>query len=176
MKQPADFPATMRAPTGFRERRDGFTLVELALVLIIMGIIASFAIPNFNNMQRARGAMNARDAFVWMAARARTRAVETGTTQLLQVDPANNRAWIVMRRITGTALASDTVLKINFQNEHKATVSTTANSLFTVCYNPRGYANRCDASSPETNIDVTFTHVAKTAAARVKLLGGIERL
>lgn len=176
MGQTMDLPATMRAPVRLRGRRDGFTMVELALVMIIMGIIASFAIPSFNNMQRSRGATNARDAFVWMSARARSRAIETGATQLLQVDPVNDRAWIVLRRQAGTPMAADTLQMINFPVEHNATLTTAGNTLFTVCYNPRGYANRCDASSPNTNVDVTFDHASKTATARVKLLGQIERL
>jgi|GEM_PF-1041510 len=176
MKQFTSLPRPMRAPMGMSGRRDGFTLVELAIVMIIMGIIASFAIPSFNDYQRLRGAQNARDAFVWMGARARTRAIETGATQLLQVDPANDRAWIVLRRMTGTPVAQDTLLRVNFQQEHKATVTTAGNSLFTVCYNPRGYANRCEASSPNNNVDVSFSHASKTASARVKLLGQIERL
>lgn len=158
-------------------RREGFTLIELAIVLIIAGILASFAVPSFQNVQKNKAAQNARDAFVWMAARARATAVERGTSYLLEVNPATERAWVVMRRTSGLAQASDTIQTVNFSNEFNSTISTAANTTITLCYNTRAYAWRCNASqSPTGNTDVTFTHGNKTAVARVKELGQIERL
>ena len=156
-------------------RRAGFTLVEVLLVLIIGGILLGYAIPAFTNLTQRRNAQNARDAVIWMAARARARAIEQGQIQLLEIDPASDRAWIV-RRNTGTALASDTVEKINFVTEQKATVNTTANTKITVCYGSRGYAIQCAGTSPTTTVDVTFTFMDQAAVARVKPLGEIESL
>ena len=84
----------------FNGARPGFSLVEMGVVLFIAGIIIAWTIPGFTRMQRNRVAQNARDSFVWLANRARARAVETGTTQLLEIDPANSRAWIVKRNPT----------------------------------------------------------------------------
>ncbi len=156
-------------------RRAGFTLIEALLVLIISGILLGYAIPAFNGLTQRRNAQNARDAVVWMAARARARAIEQGQIQLLEIDPATNRAWIV-RRNTGTALATDTVEMINFANEQKTTITTAANTKITVCYGSRGYAISCEATSPSANVDVTFTFNDRTAVARVKPLGEIESL
>jgi hypothetical protein len=120
--------------------------------------------------------MNARDAFVWMGARAKAMAVERGTSYLLEVNPTTERAWIVLRRTSGAALAADTIQKIDFSNEFRATISTVANTTITVCYNTRAYAWSCAAGSPSANTDVTFATGDKTAVARVKVLGQIERL
>ena len=164
----------MKRPTN-ASRRAGFTLIEALLVLIISGILLGYAIPAFNGLTQRRNAQNARDAVVWMAARARARAIEQGQVQLLEIDPANHRAWIV-RRNTGTALASDTVETINFLNEQKTTLSTAANTKITICYGSRGYAIACSGNSPTANVDVTFTFNDRTAVARVKPLGEIESL
>ena len=154
--------------------RGGYTLVELLLVIIIGTILLMMAIPNFTRVSAGQNVRNARDAMVWMSARARSRAIERGQVTLLEIDPASERVWIV-RRNTGTALASDTLEKVNFSTERAVTLSTGANTKITLCYNPRGYAFPC-TGSPSSNIEVTFTHIGKIATARVKPLGQIERL
>lgn len=164
--------ATMR--TRISTARAGFTLVELLVVIIIGGVLLGIAIPSFTNLTKGRNAQNARDAVVWLAARARGRAIERGEVHLLEIDPPNERAWVV-RRNTGTPLASDTVETVSLADQYATTVSTTANTKITLCYGPRGYAFTC-TGSPTSNVDVTFTHIDRTARARVKPLGQIERL
>jgi prepilin-type N-terminal cleavage/methylation domain-containing protein len=160
----------------WRARRSGFSLLELAIVLSIAGVIASFAVPGYQNIKRNMAAQNARDAFVWMAARARSTAVARGTTYKLELDPASDRAWLVLRRVGSAAQAQDTIQTIAYASEYGATVSTAANTRITLCYNPRGYAWRCDATySPATNVDVTFEQAGNSVVARVKVLGQIER-
>ena len=153
--------------------RAGFTLIELMIVMIIAAVLMTYAIPSFTRMTKSRNAQNARDALVWMGTRARSRAIERGNVQMLQINPATERAWIVRR---GGAAAADTLETLNFSDRYGSTVSTSANSRITVCYSPRGYAFDCGAESPDVNTDITFTHVDKSAVARVKPLGQIERL
>lgn len=159
-------------PERLRPRR-GFTLVELLIVMIIGAALMTMAIPSFTRLMNARNAQNARDALVWMANRARARAVERGNVQLFEVSPARNSAWIVTRN--GTT-AADTVQMINFQGEHSAVLSTSTANTITVCFSPRGYAFECDANSPQSNVETTLTHAGKTATARIKPLGQVERL
>jgi prepilin-type N-terminal cleavage/methylation domain-containing protein len=164
--------ALMRMRTG--SVRGGFTLIELVIVMIIGAVLLSMAIPSFTRMASGQNARNARDAIVWMSARARSRAIERGEVTLLEIDPAADRAWIV-RRNTGTALASDTLERVDFAAEQSVDVSEIVATL-TICYNARGYAFSCAAGSPSTDKNVRFTHAGKTAMARVKPLGQIERL
>ncbi len=153
--------------------RGGFTLIELLMVMIIGAVLLSMAIPSFTRVSAGQNARNARDAFVWMGSRARSRAIERGQVTLLEIDPASERAWIV-RRNTGTPLASDTLEKVDFAAEK--TVQVSGAGKVTVCYNARGYAFSCSGDSPNANVNVTFTHGGKSAIARVKPLGQIERL
>lgn len=162
--------ATMRVRPRLQA---GFTLIEIAVVLFIAGLVIAIGMPSVTQSMQQRYARNARDAFVWNANRARARAVQTGRTVLLQVNPGTERAWIVRRNPTA---ASDTLLTIDFEDEFQSTISTTANTTMTICYSPRGYAYQCDASSPTGTVDVTFTHGVYTAQARVKLLGQVQRL
>jgi prepilin-type N-terminal cleavage/methylation domain-containing protein len=162
--------ATQHNRTDLISARAGFSLVELLLVLVIGAILMTFAVPGFTRMTASRNAQNARDNLVWMAARARAKAIERGRVYLLTIDPTAERARIIQRGAT-TALDS-----VTFSTEFKTTISTDANTTIVLCYSPRGYALACDSGSPSTNVDVTFTFIDKTAVARVKPLGQIERL
>ena len=133
----------------------------------------TFAIPSFTRLMNDRNAQNARDALVWMANRARARAVERGNVQLFEISPARNAAWIVRRN--GTT-AADTLQVVRFGTEHKATITTSTANTITVCFSPRGYAFRCTANSPAANVEATLTHAGKSARARIKPLGQVERL
>jgi type IV fimbrial biogenesis protein FimU len=153
--------------------RPGFTMVEMVIVITIAGIIAAFAIPSFSNTQRNRNAQNARDSFVWLGAKARSRAIEMGTTWLLEISPATERAWIVKRNPT---VASDTLEIVNYVTKYASTISTASNNVITLCFNSRGFAWSCSGNSPGSNVDITFTHAQRTAVARVKPLGQMQRL
>lgn len=157
-----------------RGSRAGFTVIEIGMVLVIAGILLGLAVPGFQKMQRNRAAQNARDSFVWLSNRARARAIETGTTQLLEINPPTDRAWIVRR---GGTLANDTLQMVHYPTEYGSAVTTVANTKITVCYNPRGYAWECSpGNSPTTDVNITFEHAARSAVARVKPLGQVERL
>ncbi len=157
--------------TGFA--RGGYTLIELLLVIVIGAILLTMTVPSFARVASGQNARNARDAAVWMAARARSRAIERGEIVKFEIHIGDERAWIVRRNL-GTALASDTLEKINFETEQN--VQITAASRVTLCYNPKGFAITCSAYSPAADVDVTFTYAGKSAVARVKPLGQIERL
>ena len=163
--------ATKR-PKRLRQR-GGFTLVELLIVMIIGAALTTMAIPSFTRLMNARNAQNARDRLVWLANRARVRAMERGNVQLFEVSPSLNAAWIVRRN---GAAAADTLERVRFTGEYSATVSTSTGNTITVCYSPRGYAFSCSANSPAANVEATLTHAGKTATARIKPLGQVERI
>ena len=162
------------APAGQRNdavNRDGFTIIELLIVLIIGAILMGYAVPGFTGMVRSRNAQNARDKLVWMSNYARARAIERGRVFQLEIYPGAETARVIQRN---AAVAADSV---NFATEFKAMLSTTTNNTIIVCYSPRGFAfSSCNAASPNANVDVTFAFNDKRAVARVKPLGQIERL
>lgn len=153
--------------------RAGFTLIELMVVIFIAGLIMAIATPRVSQTLQQRYARNSRDAYAWAASRARARAIQTGTTQLLVIDPATEKATVHRRNPTS---AADTLMTIDFTNsEYNSTVTTPSNTTLTVCYSPRGYAFTGTGCNNST-VDVTFTHGVYTAQARVKVLGQVERL
>jgi prepilin-type N-terminal cleavage/methylation domain-containing protein len=157
-------------------RRAGFTLVELAIVLCIGGVLLTLAMPAFAGARANRTARNARDVLVWSAQQARSTAVKTGSVQLLQIDPATNRVWVVKRNPIS---AADTTLKVDFRSQYESRLSSTASGVITVCFSPRGYAFKWGSScstAPSNGVDVVFTHGNRWATARLKPLGQVERI
>jgi len=157
-------------------RRGGFTLLELLVAIGIAGVLMTYAIPRLHGARGSRTARNARDVFAWTAQRARARAIQTGQAQLLQIDPANERAWIVRR---GGSTAADTLVTVNFQTQYDAMLSSSTNSTVTVCFNPRGYAfaRGTSCGSSVTSDTLTFTHATSyTSRAIVKPLGQVQKL
>jgi hypothetical protein len=124
-------------------------------------------------MTAAQNAQNARDRMVWMANRARSIALTRGQVQLFEVDPARNAAWVVRRNPT---TAADTAEIVFFNTEYSSTLTTSTGTKITLCFSARGYAFTCGANSPLVNEEATVTHVEKTATARIKPLGQIERI
>ncbi|HEX6559196.1 MAG TPA: GspH/FimT family pseudopilin [Longimicrobiales bacterium] len=152
--------------------KPGFTLIELAVVVFIAGLIIAIAVPRMSHTIQEHYARNARDAFTWTANRARSRAIQTGSTVLLVLNPSNERAWVYKRNPTVT---SDTIVSLNFSTQFQSQVSTASNNVLTICYSPRGYAYDCTGGGTNT-VEVTFTHGVYTSKARVKPLGQVERL
>lgn len=143
--------------------RNGFTMIEVIIVLAVSAILMSIAVPQIGRVQAQRAARNARDAFVWLANRARMASVERGETVQLSVDPTAKVAAMV----TATG---DTIDKISFTGDYAADVSTSGGGTVTVCYTPRGYAlSTCPSSQQQVN----FYGGADTASAVIRVLGQV---
>jgi len=81
----------------------GFTLLELILVLLIVGLMIAVAAPALNRLgARARLDAEAR-RLVAMAAEARGRAAAEATPYRLRIDPVAHECWIEAMTPTGFA-------------------------------------------------------------------------
>lgn len=81
--------------------RIGFTLVELMVVVVIMGIVTVSVIPAMNNLSRMREGA-ARDDLMRMIEIAKGRAVASGLPHGLQVSLTDSSATIVEITSLGT--------------------------------------------------------------------------
>ncbi|HST22664.1 MAG TPA: prepilin-type N-terminal cleavage/methylation domain-containing protein [Blastocatellia bacterium] len=90
-----------------RKQEHGFTVIEVTVVVLLIGILAAFAAPRITNaMREYRLAMAVRQ-FTDLIQRAKTKAMSDNKTVTLRVDTANRKAGIVVLNSSGTELTTE---------------------------------------------------------------------
>lgn len=117
--------------TSLRARQKGFTLIELIVVLVILGILAAFAIPRFAGinadarvaaMQGLAGALRSSAALVHGLALARN--VTNDTTGLIQLEGQNIDITSAYPAATATGIERTILNLEGYIVAHNAGVST----------------------------------------------------
>jgi prepilin-type N-terminal cleavage/methylation domain-containing protein len=143
-------------------RRSGFSLIELVVVLMVGSVLTSIAIQSFNGVSGRFATRGARQTFMAMNARARAQAVEYGRTVRLNLDHSGDSVWL--------SRGNEVLEVLDFGEEFDVDIRTSTDSDLRVCMNPRGFADtRCNNfTSPVT---VTFLLATDTASVSVLSLG-----
>jgi len=141
----------------------GFSLVELLIVIVIIGVIASFGYPSVRRGLEANRVNGARVAITTMNAKARALAVQRSRTVWLIL--SGNNVMVVSRHpVTG---ALDTADRRNVYDVHGVTVGSTRDTLR---YDARGLG----LQNSSTTITVTRPGgYADTVV--ITSLGGIQQ-
>ncbi|GAB4371363.1 MAG: hypothetical protein Kow00121_12810 [Elainellaceae cyanobacterium] len=77
-------------PSNFRHSNTGYTLVEMIVVIVIVGILAATAVPGWLSFANSRRANTGRDEVLQTLRQAQARASRTRTRQIVIFDPAAN--------------------------------------------------------------------------------------
>ena len=146
--------------------RAGFTIVELAIVLIISSILIGFAMPRLQSAFQQRDVTGVRDGVILMAAQARVRAMETAQTIEFRLD-------------TGAGVASildsgDTVDVYRFQEELGVEADADS-SVIRMCYTPRGFATTPCSTALGGPMDVEFSRAGFEAELEIWQLGQLRK-
>lgn len=112
--------------------RQGFTMVELIFVVLIGSILTAVALSSVRNAQAGFSVQGARNAFVSIHARARARAIESGSNAVLFMDLDGDSASVVEG---GTVVET-----IYFRTDYNANFLGPTGPL-ELCMSPRGFAD-----------------------------------
>jgi prepilin-type N-terminal cleavage/methylation domain-containing protein len=111
-----------------RWSRAGFTLIELLIVMTLIGALASFALPKYQEIQRRERVFAARREVANQVARARTVAVQRGCRTVLHLDAGGDRVYVTGCRTTGTG--TETVGAVTLlQASYQVDLTSTSDSL-----------------------------------------------
>jgi prepilin-type N-terminal cleavage/methylation domain-containing protein len=126
-----------------RKLEKGFTLIELVVVIVIIGILASVALPMFNNVvERSRTAEALANLKTILESQKR-RAVEynsfTTAFASLDINVTNPAKYYTFTLITATYNGGNT-------NEVLARAVRTATGSYTICITENGVFSCSDAS------------------------------
>lgn len=87
----------------------GFTLIEAAIVVLIIGTVAGFATPKFVNAMREYRASMASRQITDLVHRAKIQAVSDNRAATLRIDTAANRVGLVVLDADGAELRTEYV-------------------------------------------------------------------
>ena len=146
------------------KNNNGFTIIELVLILLIIGIMAAMAVPNFLSWQpdmRLKAA--ARDLYSNMQ-KAKIAAVKSNTTVVFNFTQG-----------TGTPCQGGSYSFVNGLGETVAS-STMANKicLSTSTAFPTGFTSRGLSSIPTGRIDLTHPDSSRTYTITQSVPGNIK--
>ncbi len=116
--------------------RSGFTLVEAIIVIVIMGVMLTIAIPRVKDYILHESVRSARRTMTTHLARSRATAVHRGCRAVLHMDAATSRVWVTACPVQGNGV--DTVGTIdNFDIHFGVAFSSDGDS---VLFTPQGVA------------------------------------
>ncbi|GLQ33508.1 type II secretion system protein [Litoribrevibacter albus] len=153
MDEPTDF---FRGKLDMTKQQTGFTLIELVMVIVILGILSAFALPRFANLssdaneavlQAGFGAAKSASAIVHSAALAGNQTGSTGSVDL---------EGETIDLVFGYAEAEDIALAAGLVEDFDVTASSATSTTFA----PSGAASSGTCS-------FTYTEATSSAASTV---------
>lgn len=147
--------------------RQGFTIVELAIVVMISSILIGVAVPRIQATFQQRDVNSARDGVILMAARARARAMETAATVEFRLLPGDARVVLVQ--------GGTTVETFDFGDDLGVVAHSEAGDLV-MCYTARGFATEPCSTHLSGPVRVEFWRRDHTAVLEVWQLGQLRKL
>jgi prepilin-type N-terminal cleavage/methylation domain-containing protein len=141
-----------------RQKRGGFTIIELMVVIVIGSILTGVALSSFNNVQSRFAVSSAKQVYATWHQRARSRAIESGETIIMVVWVTGDSTAMLTR--DGATWQWDDVQR--FDDELGVDLRTQGNASFYMCMTPRGYADQsCGSWGATYGYSATFSDTVR---------------
>ena len=151
-----------------RRRGDGFTLIEMLIVLTVMGTLVAILLPSMVTAYRQRATRGAVDRLAMTHALTRATAIRSGRVAELHIDAANTRFWVEVDT-SGTGIRDTVGLMTDLAGQ--VTMTSTRSLL---CFDSRGLTttrNACEAGDAL----VEFSLEGRTDTLQTTVLGKVLR-
>lgn len=153
-----------------RFKRLGFSLVELLIGVVILGILSALAVPSFNTWIKSTQIRNAAESIQNGLQRARSSAVGLNTNVALTLGTGSS--WSVSSVNPASAIDS----RSSTEGSKDVTVTVTPVGATTVTFNNfGGVAANADASLPFTQVDLAAAGSSQNLRVTIGI-GGNTRM
>jgi prepilin-type N-terminal cleavage/methylation domain-containing protein len=153
-----------------RKNASGFTMLELMIIVVILGILAAIAVPTFGDYIPKMEARSQARATLNYLRLARSRAISESTQYGVYVD-TNNRTYILFKDTVNPAMTTyhdgDSVVVGPETIDPDVTITQSTFSNNAVVFMPTGGASQSGT--------ITFDKVGGGAAYTVSVLGSTGR-
>jgi len=151
-------------------RKNGFTVTELVIVLLLAGIVVAVATPTLSSAFRRTATQAAVDEFISTHTLARSVAVRYGRTAELHINSATERFWVEVDTSSAGGV-SDTVGVVKDLTGMGVGV---ASDRTVVCFDSRGLPTTrgvCEAA----DATLIFTAPGRADTLQITALGRVLR-
>ena len=132
-----------------RRPRAGFTLIEILLVIVLVGIMMTVAIPYLRTSSSKTNVRGAADTISRLYSTARATSIQRGKVAWLVLNHTANTVMVIAKRVNATGI--DTIVKPeNLNTRYSVTFTDSSDSLV---FTPRGIG----ANLTPTTVIITST-------------------
>ena len=117
--------------------RRGYTIIEVATVLVILGTLGSTALPSFFSSQRRAKVRHGADEFVAAHSLAKAVALRYGSVAEIHIDAAGARFWVEVDTSVNRTRAMERIGTVSYMSDDGVTLTSTKAKL---CFDGRGLA------------------------------------
>lgn len=150
----------------------GFTLIEIMLVIVILGVASAIALPSVGRMRVTASVHNARETVISTIGLARATAIRYGRPSVMRLDSDTDRIWVEVDTSTaGNGGTRDTLGMFDFATSFG--VDLNANRQV-YCFNSRGVGTT-NAVCTQWGLAVVLSLADKADTVAVNEVGRIAK-
>ncbi len=153
------------------DRRLGFTLVEILLVIIILGVASAIAVPPLGRMRVSASVQNARSSVISVVSLGRATAMNYGRPATVHLDSNADRVWVeVDTTLAGDGSAVDTLGLLHLNDGLRVDLRSNRSA---VCFDSQGIGTTND-ECPVAGAQIILSLSDKADTVTVTTLGRIS--